>query len=200
MQYHAEFKDGDTDDLGGGRVDERALVSVTVALVRMFLFKTVRVALLLLEGLEAVRTRSLDVVLSIAHLLLNDRLLRRAGRAAHARLVIESGPVREGDAAVVRAEPVPVRVVRDPEARELRRPPAESDDLDDEDEEDADQRNRERVRLRVCARVSNVGGTGSGRARRTYSLQPGARHGDPSSSMAGSRRWIKAVAIYEMSI
>ena len=31
---------------------------------------------------------------------------------------------------------------------------------------------------------------------RTYSDQAGERHGEPSSSIAGLRRWIKAVAIY----
>lgn len=36
--------------------------------------------------------------------------------------------------------------------------------------------------------------------RRTYSAHPGARQGDPSSSIAGSRRWIKAVAIWKCCV
>ena len=36
----------------------------------------------------------------------------------------------------------------------------------------------------------------TGEDARTYSDQAGERHGEPSSSIAGLRRWIKAVAIY----
>ena len=57
--------------------------------------------------------------------------------------------MRKRHASIVRGVVVPVRIVRDPEARELRAAPSEGDDLDDEDEENADQRYRECVRLKM---------------------------------------------------
>lgn len=57
--------------------------------------------------------------------------------------------MRKRHASIVCSVVVPMRIVRDPEARELRAAPSEGDDLDDEDEEDTDQRYCECVRLKT---------------------------------------------------
>ena len=99
----------------------------------------------------------------------------------------------------------------DAELLKLPRADAEGEQLDDEDEEDGAEGEGEGVWLNGRDVGEKGAGKNSGRSdhnkgeciinmvcgmkRRTYSLQPFGRQGELSSLMAGSRRWMNAVAI-----
>ena len=95
-----------------------------------------------------VRTPRLQVLV-----LLKNSLERRARSAPcyhrQLRLLHHPRTMRKRHASIVCGVVVPVRIVRDPKARELRAAPSEGDDLDDEDEENAEQRYGECVRLEM---------------------------------------------------
>ena len=140
MQNDTKLEDRDTDDLCRCRVDERAFMSMAVPLMSLSVTNPVPMPMgRRLHLLELTWVALLDVHILCIAPLLDDRILRRAGRALDERLVVETRPVREGHAAVVGLQAVAMRVVRDAQAPQLRAAPAEGSDLDDEDEEYADQ-------------------------------------------------------------
>ena len=124
VQKHTELEDRNADDLRRGGVPDgvRDVVGVG-APVRL----DVRVRVWELGFAP--------VLVDVPAVGVADLLLRAQVRALLGGLV-DLWPVRR-----VGGEPVAVRVVHEPEAREAGGAPAEGDELDDEDEEDAEQAN-----------------------------------------------------------
>lgn len=141
MEHDAELKDGNSNNLGRGRLISKAMRMPMLVLVRMLDARKRRHRCSsALRGLDL-----FDVTL-----FLDDggvRVLDRLGRPASASVAVTSPPrlgsVRgEGaDAPALRVvrDAVPVRIVRYAQRGELRRSPAERDELDDEDAENANE-------------------------------------------------------------
>lgn len=166
MQKNTEFQNGDTQDLRRRTVDRRCGP-------RELCFE-------LRDGLQIV-VRALLVITATL-------MPQRRSFLSRYRAFIVALSWRRGAVCVA-------GLAADAELGKLGGAPAEGDEFDDEHAEDAREGDGEGVGLRCRMKPGELGEEVRVRWGLTYSCHAGLRQGEVSSSMAGSSKWIKAVAI-----